>query len=55
LTDAIRIVPALKRACDVVEPHPAMTDNVRAALAFVARGEARLGIAYATPTQRSPA
>lgn len=32
----------------VVEPHLAMTDNVRAALAFVARGEAPLGIVYAT-------
>jgi len=31
-----------------VEPHLAMTDNVRAALAFVARGEARLGIVYGT-------
>ena len=31
-----------------VEPHLAMTDNVRAALAFVARGEAPLGIVYAT-------
>jgi molybdate transport system substrate-binding protein len=32
----------------VVEPRLAMTDNVRAALAFVARGEAALGIVYAT-------
>jgi molybdate transport system substrate-binding protein len=32
----------------LVEPHLAMTDNVRAALAFVARGEAPLGIVYAT-------
>jgi molybdate transport system substrate-binding protein len=32
----------------IVEPHLAMTDNVRAALAFVARGEAPLGIVYAT-------
>jgi molybdate transport system substrate-binding protein len=32
----------------VVAPHLAMTDNVRAALAFVARGEAPLGIVYAT-------
>jgi molybdate transport system substrate-binding protein len=31
-----------------VEPRLAMTDNVRAALAFVARGEAPLGIVYAT-------
>ena len=33
---------------DVVEPHLAMTDNVRAALGFVARGESSLGIVYAT-------
>jgi molybdate transport system substrate-binding protein len=33
---------------DLVEPHLAMTDNVRAALGFVARGEAVLGIVYAT-------
>jgi molybdate transport system substrate-binding protein len=33
---------------DVVEPHLAMTDNVRAALAFVARAEAVIGIVYAT-------
>jgi molybdate transport system substrate-binding protein len=33
---------------DVVEPHLAMTDNVRAALGFVSRGEAALGIVYAT-------
>jgi len=32
----------------VVEPRLAMTDNVRAALAFVSRGEAPLGIVYAT-------
>ena len=32
----------------VVEPQLAMTDNVRAALAFVARGEAPIGIVYAT-------
>jgi molybdate transport system substrate-binding protein len=31
-----------------VEPHLAMTDNVRAALEFVARGEAPLGIVYKT-------
>jgi molybdate transport system substrate-binding protein len=31
-----------------VEPHLAMTDNVRAALVFVARGETPLGIVYAT-------
>lgn len=31
-----------------VAPHVAQSDNVRAALAFVARGEAPLGIVYAT-------
>jgi molybdate transport system substrate-binding protein len=31
-----------------VEPHLALSDNVRAALEFVARGEAPLGIVYAT-------
>ncbi|WP_158813903.1 molybdate ABC transporter substrate-binding protein [Methylocapsa sp. S129] len=38
----------------VVEPHLAMTDNVRAALAFVARGEAPLGIVYATDAVADP-
>jgi len=39
----------------VVEPRLAMTDNVRAALAFVARGEAALGIVYATDAAAEPA
>ena len=50
-----------KRRCKIsgsgrsVEPHLAMTDNVRAALAFVARGEAPLGIVYATDAAADPA
>jgi molybdate transport system substrate-binding protein len=38
-----------------VAPHLAMTDNVRAALAFVARNEAPLGIVYATDAAAEPA
>jgi molybdate transport system substrate-binding protein len=37
-----------------VEPRLAMTDNVRAALAFVARDEAPLGIVYATDAVADP-
>jgi molybdate transport system substrate-binding protein len=39
---------------DLVEPHLAMTDNVRAALGFVARSEAVLGIVYATDAAAEP-
>lgn len=37
-----------------IEPRLAMTDNVRAALAFVMRGEAPLGIVYATDAAAEP-
>lgn len=37
-----------------VEPKLAMTDNVRAALEFVARSEAALGIVYATDAAAEP-
>ena len=37
-----------------VEPHLAMQENVRAALALVARGEARLGIVYGSDATAEP-
>jgi len=37
-----------------VEKNVAMTENVRAALALVARGEAKLGIVYATDAKAEP-
>jgi molybdate transport system substrate-binding protein len=38
-----------------VEPHVAQADNVRAALAFVAKGEAPFGIVYGTDAHAEPA
>jgi molybdate transport system substrate-binding protein len=39
---------------DAVSPKIAATDNVRSALAFVARGEAKLGIVYKTDASSEP-
>ena len=39
---------------DQVKDHLAQGDNVRAALAFVARGEAPLGVVYATDAKAEP-
>jgi molybdate transport system substrate-binding protein len=40
---------------DAVAPRVAQADNVRAALAFVAKGEAPLGIVYGTDARAEPA
>lgn len=37
-----------------LQPHVVQGDNVRAALTFVARGEARFGVVYATDVAASP-
>ena len=62
-TGEVKTVPAGRYAKEslerlglwaTVEPKLAMTDNVRAALEFVARGEAALGIVYATDAASEP-
>ena len=40
---------------DAVSPHVVQAENVRAALAFVAKGEAQLGIVYGTDAKSEPA
>ena len=40
---------------DAVSPHVVQAENVRAALAFVAKGEAALGIVYGTDAKSEPA
>ena len=40
---------------DAVSPRVAQAENVRAALAFVAKGEAQLGIVYGTDAKSEPA
>ena len=49
--------PESASACEcerTTEASLAQSENVRAALAFVARGEARLGIVYATDARAEP-
>ncbi len=62
-TGEVNTVPAGKYAkaaltklglWDVVSPHLAMSDNVRAAMGYVSRGEAPLGIVYATDAHADP-
>ena len=40
---------------EAVSPHVVQAENVRAALAFVAKGEAALGIVYGTDAKSEPA
>jgi len=62
-TGEIKTVPAGRYAKEAlaklglwsaVEPRLAMTDNVRSALEFVARGEAALGVVYTTDANSEP-